>query len=90
MNHRHGSRWRVALLHRTAPRVEAGDSCGTWVCAALVALVVDALWRPYPVPLPSVTLLSTGLTVAALALAVARLRVAGTGPAGADDGRVRR
>jgi hypothetical protein len=43
MNHRHGSRGRVALLHRTAPRVEAGDSCWTWVCAALVALVVDAL-----------------------------------------------
>jgi S-formylglutathione hydrolase FrmB len=46
------------------------------VCAAVVAVVVDVLWRPFPDPLPWVTLLWTGLVVAALALAVARFRVA--------------
>lgn len=46
------------------------------VCAAVVALVVDVLWRPFPDPLPWVALLWTGLAVAALTLAVARFRLA--------------
>ena len=44
--------------------------------AAVAALVVDVLWRPFPDPLPRVALLWTGLTATALALAVARTRVA--------------
>lgn len=44
--------------------------------AALAALVVDVLWRPFPDPLPFVTLLWTALSVAALILCVLRIRSA--------------
>lgn len=46
------------------------------LAAALVALIVDVLWRPFPDPLPRVALLWTGLAVAASVLAVARIRSA--------------
>lgn len=42
--------------------------------AAGTALVVDVLWRPFPDPLPLRSLLWLGLTVAAVSLAVLRIR----------------
>lgn len=46
------------------------------LAAALVALVVDVLWHPFPDPLPRTALLWTGLAVTASVLAVQRLRPA--------------
>lgn len=46
---------------------------GVVVSVALV-VVVDQVWRPFPDPLPTVTVLWTGLTAAALVLAVRRPR----------------
>lgn len=42
------------------------------LAAGLLVLVVQVLWRPFPDPLPRPVVLWTGLTVAALALAVRR------------------
>lgn len=49
---------------------------GGVLSAALAALVVDVLWRPFPDPLPLVTLLWTGLSVLSVTLAVLRVRSA--------------
>lgn len=66
----------LALLARRTPhwwtrRVPSALAAGL-VAAGLLVLVVQVLWRPFPDPLPRPAVLFTGLTVAALVLAVRR------------------
>lgn len=46
------------------------------LCAAVVAVAVNVVWRPFPDPLPARSLVWTALGVAAVALAVLRIRSA--------------
>lgn len=66
----------LALLLRRAPswwtrRVPVAAVAGV-AAAGLLVLVVQVLWRPFPDALPRPAVLFTGLTVAALVLAVRR------------------
>lgn len=66
----------LALLARRQPgwwtrRIPVAVAAGA-VAAGLLVLVVQVLWRPFPDPLPRPAVLFTGLTVAALVLAVRR------------------
>lgn len=66
----------LALLARRKPdwwtrRVPLALAVGA-AAAGLLVLVVQVLWRPFPDPLPRPAMLFTGLTVAALVLAVRR------------------
>lgn len=61
-------RWQPGWWTRRVPVALVGGA----LAAALLVLVVQVLWRPFPDPLPRPAVLWTGLTTTALVLAVRR------------------